>query len=204
MRKLSKLSKLAAALAVLSALASSNVFAESASDTVDAKVGIQPAMELICTDVSFGVWRIPARTGAATTITLDRDTGAVTATGNTTRVAQSTSNASWLHERGTCTLSGSTAANGAAVAITMTGSTAMSFDAANATTTGFVGLNAPTTSVSGMQATLNAATSVNLSTGGTATFYVGGVLTIPGTIVSGNYGGYKTTTPATVTANDGV
>jgi hypothetical protein len=80
----------------------------------------------------------------------------------------------------------------------------MAFDAANSTTTGFAGLNAPTTSVSGMQATLNTASAVNLSAGGTATFYVGGVLTIPGTIVSGNYGGYKTTTPATVTANDGV
>ena len=201
---MNKISKIAAAVAVLAAFASSNSFAETASDTVDAKAGIQPAMELVCTDVSFGVWRIPARTGAATTITLDRATGAVTATGNTTRVAQSTSNASWLHERGTCTLSGSTAANGAAVAITLTGSTAMSFDAANATTTGFVGLNAPTTAVTGMQATLDAPATVTLGAGGTATFYIGGVLTIPGTISANNYGGYKTTTSATVTANDGV
>ena len=101
---MNKLSKIAAAVAVLAAFASTNTFAETASDTVDAKAGIQPAMELVCTDVSFGVWRIPARTGA----------------------------------------------------------------------------------------------------GGSATFYIGGVLTIPGTISANNYGGYKTTTSATVTANDGV
>ena len=201
---MNKISKIAAAVAVLAAFASSNSFAETASDTVDAKAGIQPAMELVCTDVSFGVWRIPARTGAATTITLDKGTGDVAATGNTTRVAQSTANASWLHNRGTCTLSGSTAANGAAVTISMTGNNAMPFDAANATTTGFVGLNAPTTAVTGMQATLDAPATVTLGAGGTATFYIGGVLTIPGTISANNYGGYKTTTSATVTANDGV
>jgi hypothetical protein len=201
---MSKSFKIGLAIAALGMLATSSSFAETASDTVDAKVGIQPAMELICSDVSFGVWRIPARTGAATTITLDRDTGVVTATGNTTRVAQSTSNASWLHSRGECILSGSTAATGTAVAITMSGSTAMSFDAANSSTTGFAGLNAPTTSAVGMQATLNSVSTVNLATGGTATFFIGGVLTIPGTIAPANYGGYKTSTSATVTANDGV
>ena len=196
--------KISLAIATLAMLASHSSFAETASDTVDAKVGIQPAMELVCSDVSFGVWRIPARTGAATTITLDRDTGTVTATGNTTRVAQSTSNASWLHSRGECVLSGSTAATGTAVSITMSGSTAMSFDAANSSTTGFAGLNAPTTAVTGMQATLDAPATVTLGAGGSATFYIGGVLTIPGTISANNYGGYKTTTSATVTANDGV
>ena len=201
---MNKLSKIAAAVAVLAAFASTNTFAETASDTVDAKAGIQPAMELVCTDVSLGVWRIPARTGAATTITLDKGTGDVVASGNTSRVAQSTANASWLHNRGTCTLSGSTAANGASVTITMSGNTAMPFDAANSTTTGFAGLNAPTTAVSGMQATLDAPATVTLGAGGSATFYIGGVLTIPGTISANNYGGYKTTTSATVTANDGV
>ena len=201
---MNKLSKIAAAVAVLAAFASTNTFAETASDTVDAKAGIQPAMELVCTDVSFGVWRIPARTGAATTITLDKGTGDVVASGNTSRVAQSTANASWLHNRGTCTLSGSTAANGASVTITMSGNTAMPFDAANSTTTGFAGLNAPTTAVTGMQATLDAPATVTLGAGGSATFYIGGVLTIPGTISANNYGGYKTTTSATVTANDGV
>ena len=201
---MNKLSKIAAAVAVLAAFASTNTFAETASDTVDAKAGIQPAMELVCTDVSFGVWRIPARTGAATTITLDKGTGDVVASGNTSRVAQSTANASWLHNRGTCTLSGSTAANGASVTITMSGNTAMPFDAANSTTTGFAGLNAPTTAVSGMQATLDAPATVTLGAGGSATFYIGGVLTIPGTISANKYGGYKTTTSATVTANDGV
>lgn len=197
--------RLTAFLILLSASQlSSNAWAEVASDTVDAKMGLQPAMELVCTDVSFGVWRIPIRTGAATIITLDRNTGTITATGNTSRVAQSTANVSWLHERGTCSLTGSTAATGSAVSISLSNSSAMAFDAANANTTGFVGLNAPTTAVTGMQATLSAPSIINLSAGGTATFYIGGELTIPGTIVSSNYGGYKTTAPATVTADDSV
>jgi len=42
------------ALSALSLLAASSAFAEQASDTVDAKAGLQPALELSCTDVSFG------------------------------------------------------------------------------------------------------------------------------------------------------
>lgn len=180
------------------------VFAESATDTVDARVGIQPALELVCSDVSFGVWRVPARTGGATTITLDYRQGNIVASGNTNRIAHSTANASWLHQRGVCVLSGSTAANGAAIAVALSNSTAISFDAANSSTTGFSGLAAATKAATGLQATLNSPNSVNLGTDGSVTFYVGGVLTVPGLIDSSNHGGYRASNPATVTVDDGV
>jgi len=188
-------------IAALSLLTASSVFAEQASDSVDAKAGLAPALELSCTDVSFGVWRVPVRSsGGTTTITLDRANDTVAASGNTTRVAQSNTDISWDHSRGECTLSGSTAADATAATITIASNTDMAFTAANAATTGYVGLDAATAAAS-MTASLNVPNTTTI-TSGSSTFYVGGVLTIPQAIIADNYGGYKTSSSATITAND--
>lgn len=199
MKKILSLSTIAA----LTALAATGVRAEVASDSVDATAGLQPALELSCTDVSFGVWRVPVRSGGGTTtITLDRDANTAAESGNTTRVAKSESDISWAHSRGTCTLSGSTAAVETAVDISISGNEEMAFAGAAAQATGYANLNAPATAAT-LTATLNAPTSVTIQNDGTASFYVGGVLTIPATIVADNYGGYKTTAPATISVDDG-
>ena len=191
------------AIAASSLLIATAAWAEQASDTVDATAGLQPALELSCTDVSFGVWRVPLRdSGGTTTITLDRDNDTVTPGGNTTRVAQSTSDVSWSHSRGVCTLSGSTAADDTSATISIQDSTDMAFGAADSTATGYTGLDAATAAAT-LTATLNAPESATITSGAT-TFYVGGLLTIPQTIVADNYGGYKTNTSATVSADDGV
>lgn len=197
---MNKLSRILAATALTSLIATS-AMAESASDTVDATAGLQPALELSCTDVSFGVWRVPIRTsGGVTTITLDRDTDNVATSGNTARVAQSNSDASWAHSRGECTLSGSTAVDETAADITISDNTDMPFVASPAANTGYIGLDAATTAAT-LTCSLDVPATATI-TSGSATFYVGGVLTIPQAIVADNYGGYKTSTPATITAND--
>ncbi len=190
------------AVTALTSLAATSAMAETASDTVDATAGLQPALELSCSDVNFGVWRVPIRdAGGTTIITLDRDNDTVAASGNTTRVAQSLSDASYTHSRGECTLSGSTATDATAAEISIIGNTDMAFIAANAAATGYVGLDAATSAAT-LVASLNVPTTAAI-TSGAATFYVGGVLTIPQAIIADNYGGYRTTEAATITANDG-
>ena len=197
MKRMSKLY----AIAAITLLGATGAQADTASDSVDAKAGLQPALELSCTDVSFGVWRVPVRSsGGTTTITLDRANDTVAATGNTTRVAQSSSHASWVHSRGECTVSGSTAADTTAADVTITGGNNMGFTGAAAATSGYVGLNAPGADAT-LGATLNAAATTTIASG-SSTFYVGGVLTIPQDILSTNYGGYKTTSSATVAVDD--
>ena len=189
------------AVAALTSLVATSAMAETASDTVDAKAGLQPALELSCSDVSFGVWRVPIRTsGGTTTITLDRSTDTVAASGNTARVAQSLSDVSWTHSRGECTLSGSTAADEAEATISISDNTNMPFVPAAAASTGYVGLDQATQGAS-LTCTLDAPATVAIASG-SATFYVGGTLTIPQNIIADNYGGYKTSTPATIAAED--
>lgn len=200
MKKILSLSTIAA----LTALAATGAHAEIASDSVDATAGLQPALELSCTDVSFGVWRVPVRSGGTeTTITLTTLSDAAVAGGETTRVAQSESDVSWAASRGACTLSGSTAAVETAVDISISGNEEMAFAGAAAQATGYANLPAPTATAA-LTATLELPSSpVTIQNDGTASFYVGGVLTIPATIVADNYGGYKTTAPATISVDDG-
>ncbi|MFU8785590.1 hypothetical protein, partial [Aliidiomarina sp.] len=51
--------KLTAAAAIVAAGFATNVAAETASDTIEVYAGLAPVLELTCTDVHFGVWRVP-------------------------------------------------------------------------------------------------------------------------------------------------
>lgn len=201
--QMKQFTKIAAATALLAAsLISTGAMAETVTSTIDAKAGLAPAIELSCTPVSFGVWRVPVRsTSGTTTITLNAAADTVVASGNTTRVAQSAVGA-WIHSKGVCTLSGSLAADTTAANVSISENTAMAFSAADATATGYTSLNAATTAAA-LVATLTVPVT-SVITSGATTFNVGGVLTIPQNIVVGNYGGYKTTTPATVSVQDDV
>lgn len=180
------------------------VFADTATDTVDAKVGIYPALELVCTDISFGVWRVPARKSTATKLTMDKDKGDIMVSGNTNRIAKSNGNSSWLHERGVCVLSGSTAAKGTSIKVTLNDNNLVTFDAANFNTTGFAGLPAATVAAPGLEATLKGPDTVILGDNGSVTFYVAGELTVPGVIEKSHHGGYRAKKPVSVTVDDGV
>ncbi|MDO9277092.1 MAG: hypothetical protein Q7U05_00835 [Polaromonas sp.] len=197
--------KIAAATTVLAAsLISSVAMADEASDTVNAYAGLQAALTLECSKVSFGVWRVPVRTGqsegSVTTITLDAAEDTVTAGGATTEVAQS-SNPAWTESKGVCTLSGSTALEDGTASIEIANGDDMAMVPATPEETGYTDLIAVVTPAV-MTATLTAPTRTNAIVAGAVTFNVGGVLTIPANILSTNYGGYKTTNAATVTVND--
>ena len=99
-------------------------------------------------------------------------------------------------------MSGSTAVDNTSVGVTATGITAMGFSVAAASVTGYTSLAAANVAAA-LAATLTVPTSAQIVSGAT-TFYIGGVLTIPGYMHAGFYGGYTTITASTVTVNDGI
>lgn len=195
--------KIAAATALLAgSLISTGAMAETVTSTIDATAGLQPALELTCTPVKFGVWRVPVRSGSVTTeITLTTTTDSPTVAGEQNRVAQSFT-AGWEPTRGKCTLSGTPAATDALVDVTMTDFTNMPLGGAADSLSKYVGLNAPGTALTLMKASLVTVATATVTSTGTATFYIGGTLTIPAVIVKANYGGYKTTSAAGMSVDD--
>ncbi len=164
--------------------------AETASVSVDVFAGLASVMELTCTNVNFGLWRVPtgARTGGASTITLtDLSATSVTA-GSSASIALSTAKAA--PAAGSCSVSGSTkiTGNGTAALTGATGSFA---------TNGGTGFNnetlaAATTPVSAFTyaLALSSATPAISSTG-TSAFTIAGTMSIPDGLAVANYGGYK-------------
>jgi len=65
--------------------------AETATDTIDVYAGLAPVMELSCSDVNFGVWRVPTgtRSGGATTVALATDSTTSITAGSSTNIALS-------------------------------------------------------------------------------------------------------------------
>ncbi len=172
--------------------------AETASTTVQVFAGLAPVIQLTCTDVNFGTWRVPTGAGAVTTITLDGASDIAIAAGAITNVALSTTRNTSAN--GVCTVTGSlkTAGNGAA---TLTGGTA-SFSA-NTGSTGFMdeSVTAPNTALETLGYVLALSSTTPAISAGGASFKIGGVMTIPVGLVSANYGDYKAPT-VTVSFDD--
>ena len=191
--------KTAVALAMLATAGSSSIFAATTTANIDATAGLQPVLSMTCTPVKFGVWRIPTRTSGGTTlITLPNTSDTATSSGNTAGGVAMSSTAAFQSARGVCTMVGSTAPDATAMTIAMTTSaTSMASDGASV----YTGLGAPTTAVTGLSTILNSPSTSAIISSGT-TFHVGGILTIPQTIVSANYGAYKTSTPVVITVDD--
>lgn len=191
--------KTAVAAALLAAAGASPVFALTTTADINATVGLQPVLLLTCTPVKFGVWKIPARSGGGTTsVTLTTGSDTAVASGNTSGGVALSATAGYTSARGVCSLIGSSAPDATLMTISLSASSAsLGSDGASA----YVGLAAPATAVTGLSTVLTAPTNSAITTG-SAVFYVGGVLTIPDTIVAGNYGAYKTGTPVTITVND--
>lgn len=202
--------KLTTLATIVAAGFATNAAAETASDTIEVYAGLAPVLELTCSDVKFGVWRVPTRTeGGVTTITLSDD--------NTTAVATNTTNVALSSAEIAQPAAGSCAFTGSAVA---TGETAMGVSmAATEATTGAGTLTAGTliaaannvyADINGASAgaalefTLNFPTTTAVDSNGAGSFKIAGVLTIPETIVADNYGGYKQNGTITVTIDDGV
>lgn len=203
MRVKSNLPLMAAVLAATT-LAAAPAQAQSADAviaSVDALAGLSPVLSMTCDSVNFGVWRIPTRTsGGTTTITLtvsaNNSTGVTTATpgGNTTGAGLAAGYTAPV--AATCTVSGSNNLS-KTIQTSIAGATNLPFGPS-----AHNNLSTPAT-LATMTANLSlGGTGVVINGTGTGTFRVVGVLTVPQTIVTGNYGGYATLDAAQVLATD--
>lgn len=205
MRVKSNLPLMAAVLAAttLAAVPAQAQNADRVIASVDALAGLSPVLSMTCDSVNFGVWRIPTRTtGGTTTITLtvssNNAAGVTTATpgGNTTGAGLA---AGYLPpDAATCTVSGSNNLS-QTIQTAIVGATNMPFGGS-----AHNNLSTPATLASLRADLALAGTGVVINGTGTGTFRVVGVLTVPQTIVTGNYGGYATLDAAQVSANDQV
>lgn len=208
-----KFSKKVTAIAtVVAAGFATNVAAETATDTIDVYAGLAPVLELVCSDVKFGVWRVPTRTeGGVTTITLSDDNTTAVAT-NTTNVALSGA-AIAQPAAGSCAFTGSAGAAGetamdVSMATTVTSASTAAGELTGgtmiaATSNEYAALDAATTAAA-LGFELSFPTTTAVDSNGAGSFKIAGVLTIPETIVADNYGGYKQDGTITVTIDDGV
>ncbi|MEL4204261.1 hypothetical protein P0W48_13005 [Plesiomonas shigelloides] len=199
MKRINKLHLCSLMMAISSALLSGQASAQTSSDTVDAYAGIAPTLELTCSDVNFGVWRMgTGARGGATIVTLPSNGTSATSTGGT--AALSNANSHQAPVRSTCQLKGSGAPNGTAATVTLKDNTSMTFTGTSSNNFA-VTLPAPGTAAA-LTANLTAFTLAPVISGGATQVYIGGELTIPDNIVEANYGSYKTSAPLTVTLED--
>lgn len=182
---------------------SQTALAETASDDLEITAGLIEALTLSCdTALSFGITRLTleGRTGS-TTITVAASDGATTLSGYTSGVTAGTGVA------GVCTISGSAADENDPVTVKIGGTeadliaTGVSVDL-EGNASAFDDLAAPDPALTGLAVTeLGLNGPVTIDNSGGATFQIGGDLTIPQTVVTGNLGGYSTT--ITVEVDDG-
>lgn len=199
MKRINKLHLCSLMMAISGALLSGQASAQSSSDTVDAYAGIAPTLELTCSDVNFGVWRLgTGARGGATIVTLPSNGNAATHSGGT--AALSTSNSHQAPVRSTCQLKGSGAPDTTAATVTLTDNLNMAFVGTGSNNFA-VTLPAPKAAAA-LTANLTASTLAPVISGGSTQVYIGGELTIPDNVVADNYGSYKTTAPLTVALED--
>lgn len=197
MKMTMKAALLAATLTALTALPAQAQTANTVQTSVNARAGLAAVTSVECTDVNFGVWRVPERTtGGATFITLTvTGTGATVATpsGNLGNVALSTRYDA--PTAGACSIIGAYNKEG-----TNTVAISNNLDMPMVAST-HEGLPTPG-ALAAMLVDLTTVSSTAISGIGTGSFEVVGVLEIPEVIVAENYGGYVTAEPATVTVYD--
>ena len=175
--------------------------AETATDSVDVYAGLAPVLELTCTDVNFGVWRVPAgERGGANTITLAAN-GATTVggTGTATSIALSGTYNSTAPFAGSCTVSGSNAtdATEGAASLSVTSGTL-----AGTTVNSYSSQDVAPAHDANLTYTLEVSDATPAISSGAASFDITGVMTIPEALVVDNYGEYKGLVSHTVSFND--
>ena len=175
-------------------------WAESGTDRdVNATVGIHPMIELTCTPVNLGVWRVPPReTGGQTRIMLDIDYPELgPKISLNTQVAQASAHADWEPQFGTCTLTQSRALDESSAVVTISGNRLLAVTPDGEAYTGVE----PGRSGYGIRVDVYAPTLVKIQNG-TATFKVGGGMTIPQRVRETDYGGYRTVSQAVISVDD--
>lgn len=174
--------------------------AETAIDeSVNATVGIHPMVSLECTSVNFGVWRSPPRnSGGATRIMLDVDyPDSEPRIFMNTHMARASDHSSWAPAFGICTLTQSRAPDHSSATITISNDRWLKITPDGDT---FQNI-ANGRSGYGILVDVYVPSMVTIING-SATFRVGGGMTIPQRIEEGDYGGYRTTVRPIITVDD--
>lgn len=217
---MSFLKSLIAATALIFACFVPNVAADTATDTVNVNASLMPAFRLWCSDVHFGVWLLPVRSGSEmTSIELQEATfqgvgqGTTTAIrgGNRRNVAQS---AAAEPRYGSCFFEGSDAAASTDMNIFIATTGGGRTDTLGALIGGimvaaadgeYAGLNAPEVDFgSDMRFVLTFPVTTPIDANGAGSFKIMGSLYIPGTIVREHGGAYKADGVITITVDDGI
>lgn len=186
---------------MVAALAAFGAQAQS-TGSVNVIAGLSPVLKLTCSDVNFGVWRVPAGDRAGVTTVTLRVNGDLQAAQTTpelggTQINVSLATGYQVPAAGYCKLEGSNGYLGSTALASISGATGMTF-----TTSNHDNLKVPVTAA-GVTADLGLSTTAPVVTDlGEAHFRVVGVMTIPNNLVRANYGGYRAVTAATVSVSD--
>ena len=167
---------------------SQTALAASDDDNLEITAGISAAMTVTCgSALSFGITRVQLdNRGGDNTIVVDPSTGVATSAGDGTVTAGTGA-------AGECSVSGSQASENTTVGVTFAAAEDLTAETA-------LELSAASTAISGLSVgsfVTTTGTDLQLTSGATS-FGIGGTLTIPNNVVSGNLGGYISTVVVTV------
>lgn len=159
-------------------------------------------VELSCTPLSLGVWRVPRRDvdmPSLVMLDVDRPQMGVQVYLNTA-IAQATGHANWSPVYSTCTLTNSSAMDMTSAKVTIINNRNLKV---KGNVTAFDGINAPLAPAAGILVNVY---TVNLTriNNGQSTFLVGGSVSYPKKIVQGNHGGYTLVSYPTIRVDDGM
>lgn len=186
-----------------SCLLVTQVWAEvSQAAQLNAVVGLHPMLELSCTPLNLGVWRVPPRDEAMPSLVMldvDKPQEGVKLYQNTA-IALASGRDNWSPAHGVCTLiqSRATDMTSAKVSISNNRKLRVKGDA-----TFYPGVNAPLTPAAGIIVNVYTPTLTRVMNG-QSTFLVGGSVSFPGRIVSGNHGAYTLLSGPIIRVDDGM
>jgi hypothetical protein len=173
--------------------------AQAQVETSSAILGVsgtsEPAMVIACTDVNFGVWRVPLgrRSGGATVISLDTDGNTRIDSGSTANIALAGGRSAPAYSL--CTVSGSNAASGSQGEASLIGASG-AFAGNISGTSGFESelTAAPVGALTSMTYSMALSNTVPSIQNGAASFKIHGTITIPDGLALDSYGDYKSPT----------
>lgn len=190
---------------------SGSAMAETATDTIEVYAGLEAVLKLECSDINFGVWRVPTgnRSNSTTVYLAENGDTEAKVSNNEGAAADTAVSLSTIYDTpsaSTCTVTGSqvggegitgTAAyvddsgSGQLVPGTFTG--AANYPAAASTDDGLFGFS---------YVLSFSQTAVPIAADGTATFTISGRMNIPNSVATNNYGAYKSQSTVSIQFDD--
>lgn len=169
---------------------------------VNAMVGIHPMVELNCTPLRLGVWRVPLRKVSMPSLVMldiDLPQQGVKLYQNTA-IALASGRSDWLPVYSTCKLTNSSAVDMTSADVSISNNRNLKVKGDGSA---YSGIHEPRVPAAGILVNVY---TVNLTRikNGESTFFVGGSVSFPANIVSGNHGAYSLLSYPTVRVDDGM